>query len=126
MERLGATKKRLADSDEREVTPAICRRQTSDALQYLREKNERESVLKKDEMDLKKKEFEQRLAQQQVMEDQHKQLQQQQQNMLMMMQQQQQKHEQQLQNFQALFLQQQQQQQQQNQVLARLLEKNMH
>ena len=76
MASLGQTQKRNADSDGREITPRKHRRKTSKIMEYLKEKNCQESILRKEEMDLKK-EHEHRIAQQQTMEDQHKQVQEQ-------------------------------------------------
>lgn len=77
MASLGQKQKRNADSDGREITPRKRRRKTSKIMEYLKEKNCQESILRKEEMDLKKEEHEHRIAQQQTMEDQHKQVQEQ-------------------------------------------------
>lgn len=57
MERLGKTQKRNADSDEEEGKPSKRgKRRSSDAVEYLKEKFELESKLRKDEMEFKKSE----------------------------------------------------------------------
>ncbi|XP_068757458.1 uncharacterized protein [Montipora capricornis] len=76
----------------------------------------------KKEMELKKKEQENKAAQHQILIDQQIQNQQQYQDVMKMMAEQQQRQEQQLQNFKMLFL---QQEQQQSQMLMSLLEKVM-
>lgn len=55
MERLGKTQKRNADSEEGKPSKRGKRR-SSDAVEYLKEKFELESKLRKDEMELKKNE----------------------------------------------------------------------
>ena len=80
MERLGKTQKRNADSEEGKPTKRGKRR-SSDAVEYLKEKFEVESKLRKDEMELKKSE-------QQMFRDQQSQMHKQQLEMMRMVQQQ--------------------------------------
>ena len=74
MERLGTNKRRHgADiAEEGELPPKKGRRQSSDVYLYLREKHERDSVLKNEEMAWKKKDYEQRMVQEGLMENQNK------------------------------------------------------
>jgi len=80
MERLGKTQKRNADSEEGKPSKRGKRR-SSDAVEYLKEKFELESKLRKDEMELKKNE-------QQMLMDQQSQMHKQQLEMMKMVQQQ--------------------------------------
>ena len=71
-ERLGETKKRSAEKqDEKAQTATKGRRSTSEVVQFLKEKSERESVLRKEDLELRRKELSQKedmmkmLAQQQ-------------------------------------------------------------
>lgn len=80
MERLGNTQKRNADSEEGKPSKRGKRR-SSDAVEYLKEKFELESKLRKDEMELKKNE-------QQMLMDQQSQMHKQQLEMMKMVQQQ--------------------------------------
>ena len=73
VERLGETKKRNAEKeDEQAQTARKGRRSTSEAVQFLKEKSERESVLRKEDLELRRKELSQEedmkkmLAQQQL------------------------------------------------------------
>ena len=72
VERLGETKKRNAEKqDEKAQTAKTGRRSTSEVVQFLKEKLERESVLRKEDLELRRKELSQKedmmkmLAQQQ-------------------------------------------------------------
>ena len=72
VERLGETKKRNAEKqDEKAQTAKKGRRSTSEVVQFLKEKSERESVLRKEDLELRRKELSQKedmmkmLAQQQ-------------------------------------------------------------
>ena len=56
MERLGQTKKRNADSETDGAQAKKTRRSSSDVVEYLREKHERESDQRKEEMELRKME----------------------------------------------------------------------
>ena len=80
MERLGKTQKRNADSEE-EKPSKRGKRRSSDAVEYLKEKFELESKLRKDEMEFKKNE-------QQMLMDQQSQMHRQQLEMMKMVQQQ--------------------------------------
>lgn len=81
MERLGKTQKRNADSEEEGKPSKRGKRRSSDAVEYLKEKFELESKLRKDEMELKKNE-------QQMLMDQQSQMHKQQLEMMKMVQQQ--------------------------------------
>ena len=60
VERLGETKKRNAEKqDEQAQTARKGRRSTSEAVQFLKEKSERESVLRKEDLELRRKELSQ-------------------------------------------------------------------
>ena len=72
VERLGETKKRNAEKqDEQAQTAKKGRRSTSEVVQFLKEKSERESVLRKEDLELRRRELSQKedmmkmLAQQQ-------------------------------------------------------------
>ncbi|XP_068739366.1 uncharacterized protein [Montipora capricornis] len=72
VERLGETKKRNAEKqDEKAQTAKKGRRSTLEVVQFLKEKSERESVLRKEDLELRRKELSQKedmmkmLAQQQ-------------------------------------------------------------
>ena len=72
VERLGKTRKRNAEKqDEKAQTAKKGRRSTSEVVQFLKEKSERESVLRKEDLELRRKELSQKedmmkmLAQQQ-------------------------------------------------------------
>ena len=72
VERLGETKKRNAEKqDEKAQTAKKGRRSTSEVVEFLKEKSERESVLRKEDLELRRKELSQKedmmkmLAQQQ-------------------------------------------------------------
>ena len=72
VERLGETRKRNAEKqDEKAQTAKKGRRLTSEVVQFLKEKSERESVLRKEDLELRRKELSQKddmmkmLAQQQ-------------------------------------------------------------
>ena len=72
VERLGQTKKRNAEKqDEKAQMAKKGRRSTSEVVQFLKEKSERESVLRKEDLELRRKELSQKedmmkmLAQQQ-------------------------------------------------------------
>ena len=72
VERLGETKKRNAEKqDEKAQTAKKGRGSTSEVVQFLKEKSERESVLRKEDLELRRKELSQKedmmkmLAQQQ-------------------------------------------------------------
>ena len=72
VERLGETRKRNAKKqDEKAQTARQGRRSTSEVVQFLKEKSERESVLRKEDLELRRKELSQKedmmkmLAQQQ-------------------------------------------------------------
>ncbi|XP_068712900.1 uncharacterized protein [Montipora foliosa] len=57
VERLGETKKRSAErQDEKAQTAKKGRRSTSEVVQFLKEKSERESVLRKEDLELRQKE----------------------------------------------------------------------
>ena len=81
MERLGKTQKRNADSEEEGKPSKRGKRRSSDAVEYLKEKFELESKLRKDEMEFKKNE-------QQMLMDQQSQKHKQQLEMMKMVQQQ--------------------------------------
>ena len=73
VERLGETKKRNAEKqDEKAQMAKKVRRSTSEVVQFLKEKSERESVLRKEDLELRRKELSQKedmvkmLAQQQT------------------------------------------------------------
>lgn len=91
-------------------------------MQILKEKFENEREIRKEEIELKKIEQENKASQHQMLIDLQRQNQQQYQDVLRIMAEQQHRQEQQQQSFQMLFL---QQQQQQNQMLMGLLEKVM-
>ena len=112
MEHLGQTKKRNADISCDEVTKQKSRRSTTKAVQILKEKLENEKEIRKEKIELKMKEQENKAAQHQMLIDQQRQNQQKYQDVLRIMAEQQRRQEQQQQNFQMLFLQQQQQQSQ--------------
>ena len=119
MERLGQTKKRNADISCNEVTKRKSRRSATEAVQILTEKFENEREIRKEEIELKKKEQENKATQHQMLTDQQRQNLQQYQDVLRIMAEQQRRQvQQQQQNFQMLFL-----QQQQSQILMGLLEK---
>ena len=72
VERLGETKKRNAEKqDEKAQMAKKVRRSTSEVVQFLKEKSERESMLRKEDLELRRKELSQKedmvkmLAQQQ-------------------------------------------------------------
>ena len=56
MEPLGQTKKRSADSECAEVAPPKSRRNASEAVQYLKEKFAQENEIRKEELEVRKKE----------------------------------------------------------------------
>ena len=56
MERLGQTKKRNAEGENAGTQAKKSRRSSSDVVQYLKEKNERESDQRREELELRKKE----------------------------------------------------------------------
>lgn len=120
MERLGQTKKRKTDSECAEVAPPKSRRNASEAVQYLKEKFAQENEIRKEELEVRKKEQESHVSQYKLMMEQQGQQQQQFQDVLKAMSEQQQRQERQMQNFQMMFF---QQQQQQSQLLMGLLEK---
>lgn len=120
MERLGQTKKRSADSECAEVAPPKNRRNASEAVQYLKEKFAQENEIRKEELEVRKKEQGSHVSQYKLMMEQQGQQQQQFQDVLKAMSEQQQRQERQMQNFQMMFF---QQQQQQSQLLMGLLEK---
>ena len=61
VERLGETKKRNAEKqDEKAQTAKKGRRSTSEVVQFLKEKSERESVLRKEDLELRRKELSQK------------------------------------------------------------------
>ena len=62
MERLGKTQKRNADSEEEKSSK--CRKRSSDAVEYLKEKFEEEKELRKEEIELKRNEQQMMLNQQ--------------------------------------------------------------
>ena len=60
VERLGETKKRnVGKQDEQAQTAKKGRRSTSEVVQFLKEKSERESVLRKEDLELRRKELSQ-------------------------------------------------------------------
>ena len=56
MECLGETKKRNAEGENAGTQTKKSRRSSSDVVQYLKEKNERENDQRKEELELRKKE----------------------------------------------------------------------
>ena len=62
MERLGKTQKGNADSEEEKSSK--CRKRSSDAVEYLKEKFEKEKELRKEEIELKRNEQQMMLNQQ--------------------------------------------------------------
>ena len=61
VERLGETKKgNVGKQDEQVQTAKIGRRSTSEVVQFLKEKSERESVLRKEDLELRQKELSQK------------------------------------------------------------------
>ena len=76
MQRLGQTKKRNADSCDEVIKPKS-KRSTTEAVQILKEKFENEKEIRKEEMELKGKEQENKAAQHQILIDQQRQNQQQ-------------------------------------------------
>ena len=78
VERLGETKKRNAEKkDEQAQTAKKGRRSMSEVVQFLKEKSERESVLRKEDLELRRRELSPKedmmkmLAQQQQQQTQH-------------------------------------------------------
>ena len=69
MERLGKTQKRNADSEEGKPSKRG-RKRSSDAVEYLKEKFELESKLRKEEMEFKKNEQQMLMGQQSQMQKQ--------------------------------------------------------
>ena len=106
MERLRQTKKRSADSECAEVAPPKSRRNASEAVQYLKEKFAQENEIRKEELEVRKKEQEGHVSQDKLMMEQQGQQQQQFQDVLKAMSEQQQRQERQMQNFQMMFFQQ--------------------
>ena len=103
-----------------EVAPPKSRRNASEAVQYLKEKFAQENKIRKEELEVRKKEQESHLSQYKVMMEQQSQQKQQIQDVLKAVSEQQQRQERQMQNFQTMFS---QQQQQQSQLLMVLLGK---
>jgi len=77
MERLGQTRKRNADTNCDEVTKRKSRRSTTEAVQILKEKFKNEREILKEEIELKKKDQENKATQNQMLIDQQRQNQQQ-------------------------------------------------
>lgn len=76
LQRLSQTKKRNADSCDEVIKPKS-KRSTTEAVQILKEKFENEKEFRKEEMELKRKEQENKAAQHQILIDQQRQNQQQ-------------------------------------------------
>ena len=98
LERMGQTAKRKKEGDDSEVLKKKSRRSTADAVEYLKERADKEILLKKQELELRKKEQENTMErekeknqnQEKLISTMVKQQQEQQQMMMMMIHQQQQ------------------------------------
>lgn len=112
MERMSETKKRKGADDSKEKKK-VRRSNGNDTIAYLREKAEIETQLRRDELDLKKRDQDNELQR-------YEQLEHQQNSMVQMLERQSQQQQQQMQQFQMMFV---QQQQQQSQIMMSLLDK---